>query len=91
MGSVCELILEIVLTGAEEASLSNQVPGWVRFLLMAVNAFFFFSVSGLVLAVGISMTGESGYVGIPFVLLGLFMLGFSVHKVWTQRSRRKHR
>ncbi len=75
-----EFILELALEGSIEASKSKKVPKWIRYILIIIISLFFISVISLIFIAGILTLKKSIWVGIFFILLGLYMLVMSIIK-----------
>ena len=80
MEYIFEFILELVLEGSIEVSKSNKIPKYIRYPLIVIIALFFIAVIGLIFLVGILSLKENIFLGILFILIGLFMFIMSVIK-----------
>ena len=85
MEALLELVLEIILEGAVEATASQKVPLPVRIGLGFLLGAFFIGVFGLIFWVGLS-TGQW-----PLMLLGMALLAGFGAWVWAKsREIRRH-
>lgn len=80
MEYVFEFILELVFEGGIEVSKNNNIPKYIRYPLIIIISLFFIAVIGLIFFVGILSLKENMFLGICFILIGLFMLIMSVIK-----------
>ncbi len=80
MEYLIEFLFELVIEGSIEASKSPKLPKWVRYPLIVIIAFFFLAVIGLVFLAGFLSLKENIFMGIFFLLLGLFLLIASIIK-----------
>lgn len=80
MEYIFEFILELFLEGSIEASQSNKVPKWIRYLLIAVISLIFIVVIGIILFTGILVLNENIIAGIILIIIGLVMLISSIIK-----------
>jgi len=80
MEYIFEFVLELVLEGSIEVSQNKKIPKYVRYPLIAIVVLFFIAVIGLVFLAGVLSIKENIFIGIFFILIGLFMLIMSVIK-----------
>lgn len=80
MEFLIELILELTLEGSIEASKSNKVPKFIRYILIAFIVLFFLAVIGLIFLTGILILKENLIAGIFMFLIGVLMLIMSIIK-----------
>jgi len=75
-----EFIFELIIGGSIEASKNNRVPKWIRYILIGIIALFFTVVIGTILLAGILSLQKNIFLGMFFLLLGIFMLIMSFVK-----------
>lgn len=75
-----EFILELVIEGGIEVSKSRKIPGYIRYPLIGIISLFFVAVIGIIFLAGFLSIKENLFVGIFFILLGLFLFIMSVIK-----------
>ncbi|MBO5349344.1 MAG: hypothetical protein J6A89_05960 [Clostridia bacterium] len=80
MDFIIELILELVWEGSIEASKSNKIPKYIRYPLIVIISLFFIAVIGLIFLSGALMLKDNIIAGIVIILIGLFMLVFTIVK-----------
>jgi len=80
MEYVFEFILDLALEGSIEVSKNQKIPKYIRYPLIMIISLFFIAVIGLVFLAGILSFKESVFLGILFILIGLFMLIMSIIK-----------
>lgn len=80
MEYVFEFILELALGGSIEVSKNREIPKYIRYPLIMIISLFFIAVIGLVFLAGILLLKESVFLGILFILIGLFMFIMSIIK-----------
>lgn len=80
MEYVFEFILELALGGSIEVSKNRKIPKYIRYPLIMIISLFFIAVIGLVFLAGILSLKESVFLGILFILIGLFMFIMSIIK-----------
>lgn len=80
MEYIIEFILELCFEIGVEASKSNRVPKYVRYLLITIISLTFISLIGLIIFMGITILKNNLLGGIIIILLGLVMLVSAIFK-----------
>ena len=80
MDLLFEVILDLILEGSIEASKSNKIPKFIRYLLIFFISLFFITVIGLILFIGISILKNNVIGGVVIIVFSLFMLIMSIIK-----------
>lgn len=73
-----EFVLELILEGSIEVSKNRKIPKYIRYPLIAIIILFFLAVIGLIFLTGILVVKENIFVGIIFILLGLYLSIMSI-------------
>lgn len=73
-----EFILELLLEGSIEVSKNRKIPKYIRYPLIIMVVLFFLAVIGLIFLVGILSWKENIFLGMFFILIGLFMFIMSI-------------
>lgn len=91
MEFIIELILELFIEGGIEADQSSKVPKVIRYPLLAIIVLAFIAITGIIILLGVSLLNDNKFGGILFILLGLFMLIFTIIKLRKMYLKRKKR
>lgn len=75
-----EILLELIAEGTVELSKSIKVPKYIRYPLIGIIALFFVAIIGIVIFAGLIALEENTFLGILFIIFGLFMLVMGVVK-----------
>lgn len=90
MEYIVEFILELVLEGSLEASKSNKIPKYIRYLLIGILFLFFAVVIGFILFTGVLALKENILAGIFLILVGMYLLIMSVIRFRKAYSLRRN-
>ena len=73
-----EFILELVLESGIEASKNKKISKFIRYPIIFIITFFYLSIIGLIIVVGISILKDTILGGISLILIGLliFIISF---------------
>ena len=91
MEFIIELKLELFIEGGIEAAQSSKVPKVIRYPLLAIIVLAFIAITGIIILLGVSLLNDNKFGGILFILLGLFMLIFTIIKLRKMYLKRKNR
>lgn len=80
MEYIIEFILELIFDFGIEATQSNKVPKFIRFILITIISLIFISVISLIILIGIAIIKKDIIGGIIIILLGLVMLVSAIIK-----------
>lgn len=90
MEFIIELILELFIEGGIEAAQSSKVPKVIRYPLLAIIFLVFIAIIAAIILIGVSLLKDNNFWGILLILLGLFMLIFTIIKLRKMYLRRKN-